>query len=52
VQRPLLLGDIVINFLLGMLLLLYPRWLVETSAPLKPQWRKGREGDLLSSSVR
>jgi len=29
VQRPLLLADAVINLLLGMLLLLYPQWLVE-----------------------
>jgi hypothetical protein len=29
VQRPLLLADAVINLLLGVLLLLYPQWLVE-----------------------
>jgi len=29
VQRPLLLADAVINLLLGALLLLYPKWLVE-----------------------
>ena len=28
-QRPLLLADAVINLLLGALLLLYPKWLVE-----------------------
>lgn len=28
-QRPLLLADAVINFLLGVLLLLYPPWLAE-----------------------
>ena len=28
-QRPLLLADAVINILLGVLLLLYPEWLVE-----------------------
>jgi hypothetical protein len=29
VQRPLLLADALINLLLGLLLLLYPQWLVE-----------------------
>jgi len=29
VQRPLLLADALINLLLGVLLLLYPQWLVE-----------------------